>query len=149
MDERNEDGEVEIPSIEFDRSDFEDFFESAFLGKDDETIRIIHPLILEYSCKACLSDLPCEACLKKMEMHKLSAWKRCVKNSQVLRGYIMGIEGIEDIILGFCGWEKHIWKWLGESIDGRWRKESMEYLRVLSRKCVNSSKRNGDLMSLP
>ncbi len=41
----------------------------------------------------------------------------------------MGIEGIEDIILGFCGWEEDIWKWLGESIDRRWREQSMEFLR--------------------
>ncbi len=131
MDERNEDGKVEMPANKFVSRDFSVGFELAFSGKD-ETIRIMDPRFLKYSCKACFPEYidRCEGCVNQKETDKLNAWKTCVKESKVLRSYIMGIEGIEDIILGFCGWEEGIWRWLGESIDGRWREQSLEFWRA-------------------
>ncbi len=48
MDERNEDGKVNMPLNEFDFGVFTTCLASCFSGKVDETIRIMDPRILQY-----------------------------------------------------------------------------------------------------
>ncbi len=122
--------------------EFTDFFQAAFSGKDYKA-RIMDARTLNFYCRGCYIRAmtrqydntrdglrsPCEGCEERKENDQLKMWKRRVKDSRVLGNYIVGIRGIEDIILGFCGWEEGILKWLREIMEKKWRRESMEYLR--------------------
>ncbi len=119
-----------MPRNQYVAGQFSASFKAIFRGKDvDDTYVIMDPTTLEYTCKKCFADDTCRRCVRRKEMDKLEAWKRCVKDSKVLRGYVLDIEDIEDMILCFCGWEEGIWRWLGESIDRHWRKQSVEAIR--------------------
>ncbi len=72
MDERNEDGKVNMPPNEFDFGVFTTCLASCFSGK------------------ACFSELEdidiCEGCVNQKETDKLNAWKTCIQESIIKMG---------------------------------------------------------------